>query len=512
MTTQENTSRDGRKQAAGGRRSRTLQTKPLGGYVRVSRQGEREDDKFRSPDFQAEELERWANAHGRRVRMYDAEIDVSGSRAKRPILEELVSAIERGELGGIVVAKLDRLSRLRPVDRVRLFERIEAAGGEIHSASENLDPSTPEGRFAREVFLAVARMEWERKAEGFARAKTAAIERGAKISSVANFGYRFGEGHRLEPVAGEREILVELFELRASGASRGDVLELFERRTGRSSYEQTIAYMLRNRVYHGEARYGRELELVNADAHEPLISEVLFERVQAINRARSTGSGSGGKARSLLAGIARCACCGRGLISSATGNARRRSYKCPNPARKCAGRASIGEDALDAYVTAEVLAWAGEAADELVELELELEASTPRIVLEHRLGEARASLIAYEADVERELRIGRDAYEAGSRTRAELVERLELELEAAGEASAIEIARTTIRRELEAGTLTVDERRRLFAVVLESVEVRRTPRRNAPGLERAAVVFASAAAGALAVAEDAAKLLDQLPA
>jgi site-specific DNA recombinase len=115
---------------------------------------------------------------------------VSGSRAKRPVLDQIIEGVKAGRLGGLVVAKLDRLSRMPPKERVLLFEEIEDAGGVILSAGEQLDPSTPEGRFARDVFLGVARMQWERYREGFERAKESAIADGIPIVNRPAVGYR----------------------------------------------------------------------------------------------------------------------------------------------------------------------------------------------------------------------------------------------------------------------------------------------------------------------------------
>src|SRR5215211_5514061 len=163
-------------------------TKPLAGYVRVSRQGDREE--LRSPTFQRKAIQHYADTEGYEVRFFDAEVDVSGSKRVREQLDKIVEGVKAGELGGVVVMKLDRLSRLSAKDRVLLFEEIEAAGGVILSASEQLDPSTPEGRFAREVFLGIARMQWEKYREGFEEAKAGAIENGIPVITRPAVGYR----------------------------------------------------------------------------------------------------------------------------------------------------------------------------------------------------------------------------------------------------------------------------------------------------------------------------------
>ena len=308
--------------------------------------------------------------------------------ARREVLDSIIEAIEGGELDGILVPKLDRLSRLAPRDRVELFDRIESAGGVVKSASESLDVSTPEGRFAREVFLGVARMQWEKYRDGFQVAKENAIENGIAIMARPPFGLRFNKRHGLEPVPGERELVDELFRMRLDGASLGaTVLTRFERATGRSSYRETMRYLLANRVYLGELRYGSGDEaMVNLDAVEPIVDAELFAAVQAVNAERGGASRgrSNGKAKSLLAGIARCKGCGRGLTRTRTGSRQTYSYKCPQDTRHCPARAHIQADELDAYVLEAVLDWAGAAADELVELELELEPPADRIVLEHR--------------------------------------------------------------------------------------------------------------------------------
>src|SRR4029077_9093097 len=147
--------------------------------------------------------ERFATGAGLAVRLYPDEIDVSGSRARRPTLDRILRSIDAGELAGIIVAKLDRLSRLPPAERIALFERVEGAGGVVLSASEPNDTSTPEGRFVRELFLALARMEFEKKRDGFALAKENAIATGVPVKRRAPFGSRFDRRHALErePVA-----------------------------------------------------------------------------------------------------------------------------------------------------------------------------------------------------------------------------------------------------------------------------------------------------------------------
>jgi len=485
MTAPNATKEIGRKQKPPTSRSSGL---PWGAWGRVSRVGDR-DERLRSPEQQRAALEGFAEREGLTIGELVIGVDVSGAKVTSSDLMPLVERVEAGELAGIIVPKLDRLSRLPARERLELLERIGAE--RVLSATESNDVSTPEGRFVRELFFALARMEWEQKAETIALAKRDAVERGAMIASRAPFGYRFGPGHVLEPVETEAAIVRELFELRASGASWQVVLELFEERTGRRSWRQTIAHMLRNRAYIGTVAYGADpaTELVNPNAHPAIVELDLFERVQAVNEERAgMGPGRGhhaGAPVSLLAGVARCSSCGRGLIKSAGTAGRRAVYKCPNRASRCSARASIAVDDLDAFVEGELLEWAGETADELVELELDRRDDAAGA--DHRLAEAERLAVAYEANVELELEIGAEAYAVGREARRELVERRRAERDAIGEASELEVLRGTVREVLENGTL--EERRRLLGAAIVAVIVHRTPRPGAAANERAAVRF-----------------------
>src|SRR5690242_16568130 len=89
---------------------------PLAGYGRVSRVGDRDRERLLSPDQQQAAVARKARELGREMVWFGVEIDVSGSKVNRAVLDEIIVRIEAGELGGIIVPRLDRLARLKPRD------------------------------------------------------------------------------------------------------------------------------------------------------------------------------------------------------------------------------------------------------------------------------------------------------------------------------------------------------------------------------------------------------------
>ena len=101
--------------------------------VRVSEKGDREDERFHSPEVQIEAARRWARDRGERlVALPFPEIDVSGRLplSRRPGLFAAIEMIEAGRAEQLVVAYFDRLVRSLKV-QLEVIERVERAGGEI---------------------------------------------------------------------------------------------------------------------------------------------------------------------------------------------------------------------------------------------------------------------------------------------------------------------------------------------------------------------------------------------
>ena len=339
----------------------TSQAKPLGGYIRVSRKGDREE--LRSPDLQRQTIERYAaSVEGMRVEFAEPEIDVSGSKATRAILDGLIARVRAGELGGIVVAKLDRLSRLRPKDRVMLFETIEEAGGVVLSASEQLDPSTPEGRFAREVFLGIARMQWEKYREGFEDAKRGAIEAGIPVVTRPAVGYRRKRGTRngqkdrqLEIDERVAPVIRELFERRATGAGPVDLAKLLESHGVKTSQgsktwsKQAIYGLVKNPLYRGLLRYGSDDRFTQELPDLAIIDLATWTAAQHPNGRQLVRTSE--KSSWLLTGIARCWSCRYAMQGTKTSRGKR-IYRCTrrHAGGECPAPARIDADTLEAAV------------------------------------------------------------------------------------------------------------------------------------------------------------------
>jgi hypothetical protein len=98
------------------------------GYTRVSRVGDR-GDRLISPELQAARIRAFAVIRDLEVKILEPELDVSGgSKAlERPILSQALEGIEEGRYAGIIVAQLDRLSRMDITEALHTIRKIEAA-------------------------------------------------------------------------------------------------------------------------------------------------------------------------------------------------------------------------------------------------------------------------------------------------------------------------------------------------------------------------------------------------
>ena len=103
----------------------------------------------------------------------------SGKNTDRPELRKMLDYVRDGDV--LVVSEYARLAR-SSADMLRLVDELQAKGVEIISLREQLDTTTPQGRFILTVFAGLAELEREtlreRQREGIAIAKAAGKYKG----------------------------------------------------------------------------------------------------------------------------------------------------------------------------------------------------------------------------------------------------------------------------------------------------------------------------------------------
>ena len=139
--------------------------------------------------------------------------------------------IRRGEASGLLIAKLDRLSR-SVVDWNTLIDGYfgERAGKQLFSVTDSIDTRTAAGRLVLNVLMSVAQWERETIGERTRDALQHKIRSGERCGKV-RFGYQLAEdGRALLPIPEEQEAIRLMQELKATGESLRDIAAELTRR------------------------------------------------------------------------------------------------------------------------------------------------------------------------------------------------------------------------------------------------------------------------------------------
>lgn len=428
---------------------------PYAGYPRVSANAaERQaTDDLHSDQQQYRAIDAFAERASLTIERFPAELDVSGAKAQRKVLDEIIRRVRAGDLAGVVVARLDRLSRLPPKDRIDLFDQIEGAGGRVLSATEPNDTETPEGWFTRELFLNLAHMQWRRYRDGWATSKADALARGVHVGNTP-FGFCKGDDGILVACPVEAPIVEEAFRIAIEKGAAGlaDILAMLhekapvrvnstkkprqsakrsklagERRTWTMKMVRT---MLANRSYLGEVSYGDLTP--NPGAHKPLVTRSEFLAAQRALAGKRSRQPIG--AFPLSNGPLLCNGCGDALIGSRSGSpgAKKRSYRCGRDGSRrdaegnvlrCPEPTSINADNLEAYL----LEWLREEYPKRTACPVVGEAEQELRAAEAELADAEEELGLFVGDALMRKRLGH-RYQPALEARLTRVEELEAQV------------------------------------------------------------------------------------
>ena len=449
--------------------SPTISATPLvvDGYVRVSKVGGRAGTRFVSPVLQREQIHAWAKARGAHVLEVFEELDESGARADRPLLQEAIRRVEAGISQGVVVAVLDRFGRSL-VDSLALIDRIQTAGGTFVAVQNGLDLTTDTGRLVLRIMLSLAEYDLDRIRASWDAARAHAIARGVHLGPKPPTGYRRLKSGRLRPDPVSGPVVSELFARRADGESITRLCRFMEQSGVITPYGNpgwcctSLRGVLANRVYLGEVRCAPH---VREGAHPPLTDPVTWQRAQAPRELPRRSASR----PSLLAGLVRCAACGMSMSATArveTPRRTRRQYVCARhySAGSCCAPASIAGTLLEPYVE--------DVTFELLRSRRRPPAAKVRDA-ERKVATLQAALIAYRDSTRLQSVLDEDTFADGLAVRSRRVERALVDL--AGARSRRDVHELPPAAELEEcwPTMDLQARRDIIKQVIDCVIVAR---------------------------------------
>jgi DNA invertase Pin-like site-specific DNA recombinase len=309
------------------------QRKPLAAYLRLS--VDRDGRKI-GYDVQRAAIQAWAQRNGHTIGKWyqDKDLTAADRKVQRPEYEQMLTDVDAGTWGGIVVWKLDRLVRLA-YEFERCLRMLEDARGVLFTVEPDIstDPDNFVGPIMMRILIMVAEMEI---ANMKARARGHRLERAERGMFNGGGPRPFGfvgaikdDEDRYVNVgeAGVRHDEAEAGLLREAarriaweGGGWTDVLKEWAGRsepvvgtTGKPMAVTTLRTILTSNRIIGLREYavenpdtGEILQLTSKAVWEPIINKPTWDRLRSLARRRAP---TGPKSTYLLSGHARCGTC-----------------------------------------------------------------------------------------------------------------------------------------------------------------------------------------------------------
>src|SRR6185437_14645285 len=111
-----------------------------------------------SPEMQLREMREYCQRRGWTTALEYVDVGISGTKEKRPQLDQLLADAHRRRFDAVIVWKFDRFAR-SVSHLLRALETFQALGVEFVSLTEGVDTSTPAGKMVFTVLGAVAELE-----------------------------------------------------------------------------------------------------------------------------------------------------------------------------------------------------------------------------------------------------------------------------------------------------------------------------------------------------------------
>ena len=122
-------------------------------YARVSTK-----DKGQNPDMQLFHLRKYAESRGMQIYKEYVDKGVSGTKEKRPALDELMEAAKQRKFDAVLVFKFDRFARSSK-HLIMALDEFRHLGVDFISYTEQIDTSSPMGQAMFTVMSAMGQLE-----------------------------------------------------------------------------------------------------------------------------------------------------------------------------------------------------------------------------------------------------------------------------------------------------------------------------------------------------------------
>jgi site-specific DNA recombinase len=250
------------------------------GYVRVST-NEQEDNN--SLQDQEDSIRAFCKSQKWEVTNIYKDV-ASGSNLKRGGFLELTKDLWENGIDGIVVYKLDRLSRSIVDGYNFILKELELRNKFLKSVTEGfIDTSSSHGKMFLSMMFTFAEYERNLITDRMKQGREHRAKKGIK-SQGSIYGYVY-DAEKI-PVINEDEAVTvkKIFKLYKQEKSLGRVKALLDResilnRSGKPFSRQALHFILKNSFYTGILKQGK---IDSTGIHKPIISKILYNQVNQL--------------------------------------------------------------------------------------------------------------------------------------------------------------------------------------------------------------------------------------
>ncbi|MFW0760927.1 cassette chromosome recombinase CcrB [Staphylococcus cohnii] len=357
-----------------------MKKKLVGGYIRVST--ERQVEGY-SIEGQITQIEQYCQFNGYELVDIYADRGISGKSMNRPELQRMLNDAKNGKLDCVMVYKTNRLAR-NTSDLLTIVEELHRQNVEFFSLSERMEVKNSTGKLMLQILASFSEFERNTILENIYTGQHQRALEGYYQGNLP-LGYNNIPDNKKELMINQHEanIVKYIFESYAKGHGYRKIANALNHKgyvtkKGNPFSISAVTYILSNPFYIGKIQFAKYKDwndkrrkglndnpVIAEGKHTPIISQDLWDKVQARKKQVSKKPQVHGKGTNLLTGIIFCEKCGAAYAASNTTNTlkdgtkkRIRYYSCSNfrnKGSKVCSANSVRADVIEKYVMDQIL-------------------------------------------------------------------------------------------------------------------------------------------------------------
>lgn len=357
-----------------------MKKKLVGGYIRVST--ERQVEGY-SIEGQITQIEQYCQFNGYELVDIYADRGISGKSMNRPELQRMLNDAKNGKLDCVMVYKTNRLAR-NTSDLLTIVEELHRQNVEFFSLSERMEVKNSTGKLMLQILASFSEFERNTILENIYTGQRQRALEGYYQGNLP-LGYNNIPDNKKELMINQHEanIVKYIFESYAKGHGYRKIANALNHKgyvtkKGNPFSISAVTYILSNPFYIGKIQFAKykdwndkrrkglnDKPVIAEGKHTPIISQSLWDKVQARKKQVSEKPQVHGKGTNILTGIISCPQCSAPMAASNTTNTlkdgtkkRIRYYSCSNfrnKGSKVCSANSVRADVIEKYVMNQIL-------------------------------------------------------------------------------------------------------------------------------------------------------------